>query len=332
MVFNKYKLLLTVVYLFEMTSSFHKVLQLCEKQCFVWPVLGNKDSTNFIEYFKFGFAGELLKNNIFQEWLLSMVVNTDENIFPYHSHGLTATNIIKDLSEPFLYVKKLSNSQLPFGIAEAKQEIRGSANGTGQEETRYFQPLQHTVLWSCIFARPGNAMQRFYQWQHQRKIWWRKFSASPGRFLLTDIQSGPDGQVVEIKAEFPWGSETVETVRFLGAKVFENVEGKERELFEARDGRKKVMPHVIDSTISLEGSVLTFVCDAYDEPLFLGVPRQMLRFHRKLAPYKASFSASSSSMCACSYVDTESQKYIHFFVTSFLSNVCLGPFNATILH
>lgn len=92
------------------------------------------------------------------------------------------------------------------------------------------------------------------------------------------------------------------------------------------------MPHVIESTISLEGSVLTFVCDAYDEPLFLGLPRQMLRFHRKLAPYKASFSASSSSMCACSYVDTEFQKYIHFFVTSFLSNVCLGPFNATILH
>lgn len=38
--------------------------------------------------------------------------------------------------------------------------------------------------------------------------------------------------MVEIKAEFPWGSETVETVRFLGAKVFENVEGTERELFE----------------------------------------------------------------------------------------------------
>jgi DNA polymerase gamma 2 len=64
------------------------------------------------------------------------------------------------------------------------------------------------------------------------------------------------------------------------------------------------MPHVIESTISLEGSVLTFLCDAYDEPLFLGLPRQMLRFHRKLAPYKASFSASPPSMCAYSYIDT----------------------------
>jgi hypothetical protein len=55
----------------------------------------NKDSATFVEHFKFGFAGELLKNNICQEWLLSMVINTDENIFPYHSHGFTRRNIIK---------------------------------------------------------------------------------------------------------------------------------------------------------------------------------------------------------------------------------------------
>ncbi|KDR10285.1 DNA polymerase subunit gamma-2, mitochondrial [Zootermopsis nevadensis] len=214
-----------------MSSSLHKVLQLCERQCFLWPVVISKDSNNFVEYFKFGFAGELLKNNICQEWLLSMVMNTDENIFPYHSHGFTR-NIIKDLREPFEYVKKLSNSQLPFGISETRLEVRDLLSNMTQEETRYFQPQKHTVLWSCIFARPGNAMQRFYQWQRQRKMWWRKFSASPGRFFLTDIQSGPDGQLVEIKAEFPWGSETVETVCYSGVRLFENIESTEKELFE----------------------------------------------------------------------------------------------------
>jgi hypothetical protein len=78
------------------------------------------------------------------------------------------------LSEPFEYVKKLSNSQLPFGIAETRPEVRDLLNNTTQEETRFFQPQRHTVLWSCIFARPGNAMQCFYQWQRKRKMWWRK--------------------------------------------------------------------------------------------------------------------------------------------------------------
>jgi glycyl-tRNA synthetase (class II) len=83
------------------------------------------------------------------------------------------------------------------------------------------------------------------------------------------------------------------------------------------------MPHVIESTVSLESSVLTFLCDAYDEPLFLGLPRQVLRFHRKLAPYKASFSASSSSMCACTSVveqDMHRLPEVQLMFTSHLTN------------
>ena len=78
------------------------------------------------------------------------------------------------MSEPFEQVKKLCNAQLPFGIAETRQDVRGTAELSLQEETNYFHPNKHTVLWSCIFARPGNAIQRFYQWQRQRKMWWRK--------------------------------------------------------------------------------------------------------------------------------------------------------------
>jgi glycyl-tRNA synthetase (class II) len=89
-----------------------------------------------------------------------------------------------------------------------------------------------------------------------------------------------------------------------------NAEKSDASLFQARDGRKKVMPHIIESSVSLDGSVLTFLCDAYAEPLFLGLPRQVLRFHRKLAPYKTSFSASASSMCVCSSVNTQRYRSI----------------------
>jgi hypothetical protein len=37
---------------------------------------------------------------------------------------------------------------------------------------------------------------------------------------------------VDIKAEFPWGSETVETICYSGVRLFENIESTERELFE----------------------------------------------------------------------------------------------------
>jgi hypothetical protein len=37
---------------------------------------------------------------------------------------------------------------------------------------------------------------------------------------------------VEIKVEFPWGSETVETICYSGVRLFENIESTEKELFE----------------------------------------------------------------------------------------------------
>ena len=95
MIFKVCTCLVPIIYLFEMTHSLHKVLQLCERQCFLWPVLISEDSNNFVQYFKYGFAGELLRNNISQEWLLRTVINTDEGVFPYHSNGFTPTSIIK---------------------------------------------------------------------------------------------------------------------------------------------------------------------------------------------------------------------------------------------
>nr|CAD7407973.1 unnamed protein product [Timema cristinae] len=65
--------------------------------------------------------------------------------------------------------------------------------------------------------------------------------------------------------------------------------------FQARDGRKKVTPHVIESLTTLECAVFTFLCDSHDEVQLSDVPKEVMRFHRKLAPYKLAFSASSSS-------------------------------------
>lgn len=47
--------------------------------------------------------------------------------------------------------------------------------------------------------------------------------------------------------------------------------------------------------MNLSTLVLNYLCDAYDEPSYQGKPRQRLKLHRKLAPYKISFSISSSS-------------------------------------
>nr|CAD7460102.1 unnamed protein product [Timema tahoe] len=295
-----------------MSGGVHRILQLCERHAFVMPVFKSEGSSGAIlDFFKFGPSGELLKHNVGHEWFLSNVVNTDHSVFPYWGGGQSTGNITEgtapkcysvvtkvydeDFSEHYRYMKEMSGGQLPFGLTEMRAEVDrcGVVEDTG--DGRYFTPSHRTIMRSCAFVRPIDSSQAFYQWQKRRKMWWRKFSASPGRFSVTDVQSVEEGQRAEICAEFPWGSQSVECVTLRGSAPFDKLDNACRQSFEARDGRKRVTPHVIESWTTLECAVFTFLCDSHDEVRLSGVPKEVMRFHRKLAPYKLAFSASSSS-------------------------------------
>lgn len=59
-----------------------------------------------------------------------------------------------------------------------------------------------------------------------------KFSANPGKFSLAEISVDNNGQEsTEIRAEFPWGQETIETIRNLNTKIFDNLDASEQEMF-----------------------------------------------------------------------------------------------------
>lgn len=66
-------------------------------------------------------------------------------------------------------------------------------------------------------------------------------------------------------------------------------------LLKARVGKKKVLPHVVESETSLEKAFMVFLCDGYAELPYHNNHREVFRFHRKLAPYKITFAAPLSS-------------------------------------
>lgn len=59
-----------------------------------------------------------------------------------------------------------------------------------------------------------------------------QFSANPGRFSLTEICTDDNGQEsTEIRAEFPWGQETIETIHNVSTKMFDNLDPADQETF-----------------------------------------------------------------------------------------------------
>lgn len=269
-----------------------KILQICERHSLAKPIF----SDNSLHCMKFGPAGELLKKFLCHEWLHTNVISSEIGVFPHYVSRSETEHTIHDLKEAYEYVKNLNSGQLPFGVVVETTNLSADKYYHKQEltldESQYFHPKKSTFLKTFMFVAPAKATHFYYQWQRHRKMWWRKFSACPNNFVLSEVQNSETSQSVHIQANFAWGSQNVETIKYW---IMADEDPTIRTVFEAKDGRKKVMPHIVESTLSLECAVFTFLCDAYDETSFAGLPREVMRFHRKLAPFKLSFSASASS-------------------------------------
>lgn len=62
-------------------SGLAKLLKISEQYSFLKPVFNH----NFVSYFKYGPFGELLCNNVYNEWISSNVLCRDIPVFPFYS-------------------------------------------------------------------------------------------------------------------------------------------------------------------------------------------------------------------------------------------------------
>uniref|UniRef100_A0A0A9Y702 DNA polymerase subunit gamma-2, mitochondrial n=1 Tax=Lygus hesperus TaxID=30085 RepID=A0A0A9Y702_LYGHE len=243
------------------------------------------------ETLRFGPAGELVLHNLRNEWLHSTTTYREMNVFPYHTDSESCTNSehnYQDLKSAFSVAKFLSGDSPPFGIAYSR---------TTKERDNHdpLYPQRHVELKQIIFEKPQVSKQYFYRHLQQRKRWWRKFAADPGRFSFGDVIRISESSIAEeaqILVTFPWGVHEVEKVRYRGCEDLDNLPIEEQNDFTVLYDRKRSLPHVIESYFSLDYGVLTYMFDAYYERKS---GRPVLKFHRKLSPYKYGFAAGSVS-------------------------------------
>ncbi|XP_017776115.1 PREDICTED: DNA polymerase subunit gamma-2, mitochondrial [Nicrophorus vespilloides] len=224
--------------------------------------------------FKIGPIGSILMQNLNTEWLNSLVNNKEYPIF-YDSDNF---------NDSYNFVKGLCSETLPFGIADTKS--------TQIEGNDVFSSLFSVsdYLRCNVFVAPTESMQFFHQWQRLRRMWWRKFSSTPGRYFTTDMQNNDGQHTVEIRAKYPWGEQLVEKLQMNESKQ----QSISEEQNECKFKNISVQSHHVSSEICKPVMFLNTVCDAYEELPFQDVKRVMFRFHRKLAPYKISFAVCNT--------------------------------------
>jgi len=76
---------------------------------------------------------------------------------------------------------------------------------------------------------------------------------------LTEILTDDNGQeTTEIRAEFGWGQETIETIRNVNTKMFESLEPAEQEMFLVSVRRQNSIPFFLCMTIQYTVIIINY--------------------------------------------------------------------------
>ncbi|NWV28712.1 DPOG2 polymerase, partial [Origma solitaria] len=221
-------------------------------------------------------GGQIVRN-----WALEEVLGTA---------GVLRESLLPGVLAQYVSCLELVNKRLPCGLAQIgvcfhfvpeSEQQNGNLTRIGERTTSL-------LAW---FSSPRTAGQWLDYWLRQRLQWWRKFAVGPSNFSSSDFQDEEGRRGFKLHYKFPWGTETIETLKNLGdTELLQMYPGDSSQLL-GRDGRKSVIPHVLSVNGNLDRGVLAYLFDSLqlvENPLTAkkNSQRKVLKLHPCLAPLK----------------------------------------------
>ncbi|XP_037045012.1 DNA polymerase subunit gamma-2, mitochondrial [Bradysia coprophila] len=297
-------------------KSLQQIIEICQNAGFI----SGKVQNNWVKNVQFLPFGSLLSQNILNEWH-----NVDRNVNIYFQRDGstrpgTADSLAyyrnRELHTKIDLIKKHFEFEIPFGVAE--NLIDTSTDETVAENDVGFDIQGKTLLSCSYFIDANESNEMFYKIQRQRKIWWMKFAANPGRFFISDLKTDSINeqamQTVSVKSKFPFGNIELEKLELIPYRCFSPK-------LKFLDELKKITattPNIIRSSMVLESGTLATLIDAVDT----GTTTE-INFHRKIAPYQCSIFVTVS--------DQSNQPELHDlakYVASMLRRANISTLNA----
>ncbi|NXV78597.1 DPOG2 polymerase, partial [Atlantisia rogersi] len=185
---------------------------------------------------------------------------------------------------------ELVNRRLPCGLAQIGVCFHSVPEK--EQQSKNLQRIgERTTSLLAWFSSPRTAGQWLDYWLRQRLQWWRKFAVGPSNFSSSDFKDEQGRRGFNLHYSFPWGTETIETLKNLGdTELVQMYPGDSSKLL-GRDGRKNVIPHVLSVSGNLDRGALAYLFDSLqlaENPLTKkrNSQRKVLKLHPCLAPLK----------------------------------------------
>uniref|UniRef100_A0A8C9G583 DNA polymerase gamma 2, accessory subunit n=1 Tax=Pavo cristatus TaxID=9049 RepID=A0A8C9G583_PAVCR len=208
------------------------------------------------------------------------------------SAGALRESLLPGALAQYVSCLEFVNKRLPCGLAEVGICFH-SIPGSEQHNEKLRRIGERTTSLLTWFSSPRTAGQWLDYWLRQRLQWWRKFAVGPSNFSSSDFQDEEGRRGFNLRYDFPWGTETIETLKNLGDTELLQMYPGDRSKLLGRDGRKSVLPHVLSVSGNLDRGALAYLFDSLqlaENPLTTTTKknsqRKVLKLHPCLTPIK----------------------------------------------
>ena len=186
----------------------------------------------------------------------------------------------------FKNVAQLARRKPPFGIAQVGKAFRNEIT----PGNFIFRTLEFEMMELEYFVPPVESAKWHEYWVAERLGWHVRYGVREENLRArphdADELSHYSSATSDIEYRYPMGWSELEGIANRGdfdLTQHTNASGTKLEWVDAGSGERFV-PHVIEPSLGLNRSLLTFLIDAYDEEVVAERERTVLRLHPRLAP------------------------------------------------
>jgi len=183
-------------------------------------------------------------------------------------------------------ILETSSFGIPFGIAQIGKAFRNEIS----PRQFLFRLREFEQMEMQYFVNPKDAKKIYEEWKKERMSYYDRLGIKKENLKWKQHENlvfyAKDAWDIQYNYPFGWGE--LEGIHYRGdydLSQHEKFSGVDMSYFD-EDTKEKFIPHVVETSVGVDRTVLAVLSDAYDEDEMNGEKRIVLRFKPSVAPIK----------------------------------------------
>lgn len=173
---------------------------------------------------------------------------------------------------------------IPFGIAQIGKAFRNEIS----PRQFLFRKREFEQMEMQYFTHPKDALTEYEKWKKERMEYYINLGISKDKLRYKDHENLVfyAKAACDIEYEFPFGWSELEGIHYRGdydLTQHQKFSGMDMSYYD-EETKERYIPHIVETSVGVDRTVLMVLCDAYYEDELGGNSRVVLKLPRRLAP------------------------------------------------